>query len=409
MSDKNSPTWICCQLGAREHYAIPNALNLAGDLFCLITDFWIPRYSWLNSLPKFFLPNLRERFHQDLSQAPIYAFNDLCWRYELDQRLKNVSGWKLTIARNDWFQNQVIELLKNKISHPQFRPILFTYSYAALNILRFAKSQGWYTILGQIDPGLIEEKIVIDEHIKYPEYESNWQPAPAKYWQNWQEECMLADRIIVNSPWSSQALQQVGVPIDKIDISPLAYQVPLSAVHFKKTYPASFSFQRPLRVLFLGQVILRKGIAPLLEAAKILSQQPIDFWIVGTQGIIIPQQLNGRIKWIGSVPRSMTKQYYQAADVFLFPTISDGFGLTQLEAQAWKLPIITSRFCGEVINTNINGFILKEVSAAAIAEILLFCLDHPKYLAELSQSSVSNNFSLSQLHSHLVGNKYTSK
>src|SRR5262245_27619069 len=39
--------WICCHLGAREHYAIPRALFSRGLLDCLITDAWVPVSSFL--------------------------------------------------------------------------------------------------------------------------------------------------------------------------------------------------------------------------------------------------------------------------------------------------------------------------------------------------------------------------
>ena len=83
------------------------------------------------------------------------------------------------------------------------------------------------------------------------------------------------------------------------------------------------------------------------------------------------------IRWIGGVPRSRVKDYYQEADVFLFPTLSDGFGLTQLEAQAWKLPLIVSPFCGKIVQDNINGLILSEVTGNLLADKLLFCLNNP--------------------------------
>jgi glycosyltransferase involved in cell wall biosynthesis len=49
-----------------------------------------------------------------------------------------------------------------------------------------------------------------------------------------------------------------------------------------------------------------------------------------------------------------TDAFYERADLFLFPTLSDGFGLTNLEAQAWSLPIVASRFCGEVVRDGVN-------------------------------------------------------
>ncbi len=407
---QNFSSWICCQLGAREHYAIPRSLNKTGQLAHFITDAWIPPHSLLNGLPKPLLANLRERFHADLASASVQAFTGSLISFEIAQRIQKKTGWEQIIARNEWFQKnatQVLYKLEDHLSSLNSRPTFFAYSYAALKLFRYAKAKGWRTILGQIDPGPLEEKLVMEEHARHLTYQSNWQPAPSHYWTRWHQECLLADRIIVNSLWSSEALQQVGIPEHKIDIIPLAYQPPEQADDFVRTYPAVFSKERPLRVLFLGQVILRKGLAALLEAAELLNHQPIEFWLVGSQGISIPQASHGKLQWIGSVSRSATAMYYQQADVLLFPTLSDGFGLTQLEAQAWKMPIITSRFCGEVVKNQVNGLILPEVSGQAIAQALDFCLNNPWQLEAFAQKSTdTSSFSLSRLQQSLQALSY---
>jgi glycosyltransferase involved in cell wall biosynthesis len=393
--------WICCQLGAREHYAIPRALHQGGQLTHLITDAWVTPNSALNFLPKPLLINLRERFHVELNQAAIDAFTASLIQFELNQKIQKTAGWQRMIARNYWFQQRALDSLQ-KISNSLKSPLtLFAYSYAALELFRYAKSQGWRTVLGQIDPGVVEEKLVLAEHLKYPIYQSNKEAAPPEYWANWQQECLLADRIIVNSQWSRQALEQVGIPQDKIEIIPLAYQPPPAADSFVRSYPQNFSLERPMKVLFLGQVILRKGIAPLLEAAEKLRHQPIEFWLVGSPDIsILPKSSN--IRWIGAVPRSITAQYYQQADVFLFPTLSDGFGLTQLEAQAWRLPIIASKFCGDVVKQGVNGILLEEVSGNAIAKALKSCLENPCQLEVFSKQSTDiSHFNLLKLRHSL--------
>lgn len=394
------PSWICCQIGAREHYAIPKALHLQKQLAQLITDAWVSPCCPINLLPKNILTNLRERFHPDLAQASVNAYTISLISFEISQHQKKTTRWERIIARNYWFQEQAIKSLEIFASRLNSSPIFFAYSYAALELFRYAKSQGWRTVLGQIDPGIFEEKLVLAEHGRHPDYQSQWQPAPSQYWANWEEECSLADEILVNSPWSKQALERVGIPEHKIDIIPLIYEPPASATNFVRTYPKAFSKQRPLRVLFLGQVILRKGIAALLEAAQILQHQPIEFWLVGNNGITPPPQIQEleQVKWVDAVPRSATAKYYQFADVFIFPTLSDGFGLTQLEAQGWKLPIIASKFCGEVVKDQVNGVILPEVSSEAIARILQSCLDNPKQLEDFSHKSThTQNFNLLQL------------
>jgi len=385
----NYSSWICCQIGAREHYAIPRSLYQSNQLAYLFTDAWVPPQSKFNALPNVLLRPLRDRFHSELANASVESFTGSLLQFEVMHRLRKTGDWERMIARNAWFQNRAIQRLESIQAQCPFKtpPILFTYSYAALELLRYAKGKGWTTVLGQIDPGIVEEEIVLDEHQKYPNLAPNWQPVPSEYWVAWQEECKLADRVIVNSSWSSQALQQVGIPKEKICIVPLAYQPPTTSQLFERVYPDHFSADRPLRVLFLGQIILRKGIAALLEAAKLLQDQPIEFWLVGSIGIDRSQVDSSNIRWIGSVPRSETAQYYQKADVFLFPTLSDGFGLTQLEAQAWKLPLIVSRFCGEVVKDGVNGIVLSEITGHKIAYALKRCISFPEALTDFSKCS----------------------
>ncbi len=408
------PSWICCQIGARRHYAIPRALYQVGQLAHLVTDAWVSPRLVPPLIPTFIpvrsLTRLSQRFHIDLSEASVRSFTTSLIHFELAQQIQRTSEWKRIIARNTWFQQKAVQLLDSsnlKLSMLDTRPTLFAYSYAALELFRYAKTRGWRTILGQIDPGPVEEDIVREEHIRHPGYHSMWQPAPTDYWIAWREECSLADRIVVSSSWSSQALQQVGISANKIDIIPLAYEIPDRASGFERTYPQAFSVERPLRVLFLGQVILRKGITALLEAAELLRDQPIEFWLVGPQGIVKPKDTGGiyrQVRWIGAVPRSQASLYYQKADVFLFPTLSDGFGLTQLEAQAWKLPIIASCFCGEVVKDQENGLLLREVAGEAIAEALQLCLNNPRQLEAFAQQSTQTFgcFSLLQLQHHLL-------
>ena len=394
--------WICCQIGAREHYAIPRALYNNGQLEQLITDAWITPDSYLNRLPEFLLTKLKERYHPELGEADVKSFNHALFIWELAQMNQKVWGWDKIIARNHWWQERVLKILEKR-DLPK-NTTLFAYSYAALELFKYAKSKGWKTVLGQIDPGIIEQKLITRELNKYS-LQSNLPAIPLEYWSNWREECALADTIMVNSNWSSQALQQTGVSNNKIKTIPLAYQPSEAAREFKRNYPANFSDQRPLKVLFLGQITIRKGIAAIFEAIQLLSGKPIEFWFVGNVEIDIPKNFKNhpQIKWFGSVARSETDYYYQQADILLFPTISDGFGLTQLEAQAWKLPLVTSQCCGEVVKDRINGLILPNVTDKAIAQALTYCLYNPEQLTEFSQAStqILSDFSLIKLSQRL--------
>src|SRR5512136_2000509 len=106
---------------------------------------------------------------------------------------------------------------------------------------------------------------------------------------------------------------------------------------------------------------------------------------------------------MGPVAHQQTARFYREADVFVFPTFSDGFGLTQLEAQAWKLPIIATKYCGDVVENGRNGWLLTEPTGAAIAAAIRRCLAEPERLREFAANAVSlEQFGLPQIGSRLL-------
>jgi glycosyltransferase involved in cell wall biosynthesis len=406
-------SWVCCQLGAREQYAVPRALHRIGALNCLLTDAWAPPGNLFGLVRR----NLRARFHPDLATAQVQAWNAGLIAFELAARAKRVAGWPLIIARNRWFQRKVVSALRDYGTtglrddksvvgcQSSGGPlVLFSYSYTALEPFRFAKAHGWKTVLGQIDPGPLHDEILADEALREPQFATAWKPAPTKYWTLWREECDLADRIIVNSQWSLQCLKHVGISEQKLRLVPLGFESPTGFEVPVKIYPVQFTNERPLRVLFLGQINLGKGIARLLKAAAIFRGEPIEFWLVGPLQIpnAVAAAADTRIRWIGLVGRESAGEYYRQADVFILPTLSDGFGLTQLEALAHKLPVIASRNCGQAVRHRVNGLLLEEPTAEAIKEGLQFCLKNPDQLARFSQNAMlSEEFSLARLGSNL--------
>lgn len=381
----SAPNWVCCQLGAREHYAVPRALQGSGLLRELITDLWIRPGSLMRSLRS----SLAGRFHPGLSSARVSAANVASLTFALRSSVNGTTGWNLIGKRNDWFQRFVVDQLPS--THPDLT--VFAYSYAAEGIFKAARERGWRTVMGQIDPGPAEERIVA--RLKSG-HTNGWQPAPAEYWKRWRNECDLADRIVVNSDWSREALLGEGVAADKIHVIPVAFESPSEP--FNRTYPAAFKAERPLRVLFLGQINLRKGAAQMFDAIEHLSGEPIEFWFVGPKQVDLPND----VKWFGIASRNDVARYYREADVFILPTLSDGFGLTQLEAQSWKLPVIASRFCGEVVRDRHNGLVLEDVSGQAIAAALQELVRSPESLHAMSENSrVDERFSLQSLAASL--------
>lgn len=384
--------WICCQLGAREHYAVPRAVHAAGRLRAVYTDAWLrpgSAASLLGGLPS---RRLRDRFHPDLADARVRAFTGALLAHELAARTRRLDGWAAHVARNDWFQARVTRALHADAVFSGPPGVLFAHSYAARAIFREAKAKGWTTVLGQIDPGPEHFRIANALARRAPEFGPAPPRPPDAYFDAWREECALSDWIVVNSEWSRAALAAAGVPPAKLRLMPLAYEPLVDAgARPVRRYPASLSAARPLRALFVGTASVAKGIADVLQAVELLSGQPIQLHVVGDRDLVLPDRFAGHpaIHWRGRVSRSAVMAEYRAADVLIFPSHSDGFGMAQVEAQAWGLPIIASRHCGQIVIDGQTGLLLDEVSPRAIAEAFSRILAQPQLLSQFAEASAA--------------------
>lgn len=369
-SGMNRPsTWITCQIGAREHYAIPRALARSGQLGQVLTDFWIRPSEFAGKLPG--LNRLRDRYHDDLSEALVASQNlPMLW-LEGCQRFRRFGNWDRNMQRNAKFQKLALRQLEKSVRRFEGEVSLFAYSYAASGLFRFAKERGWKTVLGQIDPGPEEERIVGREHERYPHLASRWQPAPSSYWDSWREEVDLADRIVVNSDWSRQCLIKEGIAHGKLETIPLVYQSPKSRP-FHADKKASTENKGSIRLLFLGQVNLRKGMGRLLDAMRLLKDEQVELALVGPSEIPASEWRDlPKVSWSGPVPRSEVSGYYERADAFILPTLSDGYAITQLEALSFGLPTIASRNCGSAVTDGVNGMVLANLEPETIASTIL--------------------------------------
>jgi glycosyltransferase involved in cell wall biosynthesis len=389
--------WVCCQIGRREHYGVPRALHRQGALAELITDVWAG-----GVLATVAGRRARDRFHEDLRTASVWAPNAASLVFETQLKALRHTGWDAMLRRNEWFQSVAASRIDELAQTSDGPRLCFAYSYAAAGVFAAAKAHGWTTVLGQIDPGPAEERLVAALHRRAPDLEPDWRPAPEKYWDSWREECELADRIIVNSAWSRHALCEAGIPTAKIRVVPLAYEYRWST---KPPRAEAIAERQSLRVLFLGQVTLRKGIGELLEAVELLRGEPVQFTVAGPVLMRLPPAAvqHPLITWLGSVPGADIPRLLSQADVLILPTHSDGFGLTQLEALGQHVPVIASAHCGRVVEDGVNGIVLTEVSGAAITAAIRRLLDDPALLQSMQRNAaVKFEYSLAAIAAALM-------
>ncbi|MEW6734298.1 MAG: glycosyltransferase family 4 protein [Acidobacteriota bacterium] len=108
--------------------------------------------------------------------------------------------------------------------------------------------------------------------------------------------------------------------------------------------------QTPSKILFIGQWLYTKGTRFVVDGfSAVATRYPqLRLMLVGihtaTEQVLadFPAELQSRIEVYGQIPHKEISTYYQAADLFLFPSLSEGFSRALLEAMAAGLPIITT-------------------------------------------------------------------
>jgi glycosyltransferase involved in cell wall biosynthesis len=283
----------------------------------------------------------------------------------------------------------------------------FGFNTTSLETLEWCREKNITTILDQVDPGRLELEIVLEEARKWEGWDRYHLHMHALYYERTEREWELADQVLVNSEWSRSALITQGVSPQKIMVVPLAFEPPVIHNTVKRGTSENFT------VLWFGSVLLRKGIQYLVEAAKLLKDFPIRFLIAGPIGITNEAlaQAPVSMKFTGKVSHSLASNYYSNADVFVLPTLSDGFALTQLEAMSYGLPVIATPNCGSVVQEGVNGFIVPPADPSALAARILQLYQQKDLLREMRINAVkrSRAFSLQHYRDSLFSQMITEK
>ncbi|MGB8167740.1 MAG: glycosyltransferase family 4 protein [Chthoniobacteraceae bacterium] len=187
------------------------------------------------------------------------------------------------------------------------------------------------------------------------------------------EELELADVVMVASSFTKKTIEEAPTCTAPIHVIP--YGAPASA-----DFPPDTRHGEKLRVFFAGSLGQRKGLSYLLDAVKMLGDR-VELTLLGTKVSEDCAPLNEALKrhhWIPSLPHAEVLREMTRHDVFVFPSLFEGFGLVLLEAMAQGLPIITTPNTAgpDLIEDGREGFIVPIRSAQAIVEKLdLLCGD----------------------------------
>jgi len=382
--------WVSSQIGPNGAFFVPRVLRRLGRLEAAFSSLWYRPKSFKYRLLQRFYWNAKSHHHVELADFPVES---LFWKriYSELYLKRGVSRDSLDAAliSNHWYQKEVKRVLTSKRMRQLWDGppgIFLSWSYIAKEVIPIFQQHGWKCVIMQLDGAAYEEEIVWRETERNPKLAPDWRRAPSTYFDEWRQECALADHMIALSAWGAECLRQSGVAYEKISVIPLASEnEPRAGTH--RQYPVQFDTKRPLRVLFMGQMILRKGIAHLFEAIRRLQNMPIEFVFAGAVGVAVPSDIKAMptVRLLGRVSREVVDQLYKESDIFILPTLSDAYAITQLEAMARGLPVMASRNCGEVVEDGVNGVLLKNVSAGEIASELMALCETPERLALMAK------------------------
>ena len=127
------------------------------------------------------------------------------------------------------------------------------------------------------------------------------------------------------------------------------------------------------RVLFVGTADLRKGVHYLAMAAEKLRARGFagEFRVAGNVTEEVRRQLVCKhLNFLGRVPRDRIHEEFQAADVFVLPSLAEGSAEVTYEALAAGVPVITTHAAGSVVRDGIEGRNVAERDAAALADAI---------------------------------------
>jgi len=219
-----------------------------------------------------------------------------------------------------------------------------------------------------------------------------------------------ANRIVALSSSDAEYISSLGIESKKISILPNAIDLSefapynnLDNIDFLKRY----NVEGKRIVLFVGQIIQRKGIEYLLKSVKYVMklsrENNIVFLVIGKGGFLekaknIVKNLNisDLIVFTGEIPFSELVEAYKSADVFVLPSLSEGLPTTILEAMYFGLPVIATDIPGVRDHFRKRALLVPQKNECKLAEAIIKLLKDEELAKRLSANG-----------KELVKSKYT--
>jgi len=151
-------------------------------------------------------------------------------------------------------------------------------------------------------------------------------------------------------------------------------------------------------VIFVGRFRPEKGVEYLIKAMEIISQKDrsIRLVLVGEgpeeknlKSLTEQLKLKGCVEFVGQIPNERVPEYMVASDVFVLPSLSEGFPIVILEAMASGLPIVATKVTGlpEIVKDGENGLLVEPRNPQQIAEKVLLLFEDNELREKISRNN----------------------
>ncbi|NBD32732.1 MAG: glycosyltransferase [Cyanobacteria bacterium] len=263
--------------------------------------------------------------------------------------------------------------------------------------LIFTSSFGVWTILALLFKFIGSWKVVIAYEGSSPGVD--FRNSPLRLWIR-KIMVKIADAYITNSNAGKTYLTDI-LKAESTKVFAQPYEIPAAASLLDKEKIRelpSISYKQPV-FLFVGRIIPRKGLHFLLEACTTLKKQGYRNYtllIVGEgqqrpelEAFCKKNNLEHCVKWIGKVDYQDIGNYFQAADVFILPTLEDTWGVVILEAMLFGKPILCSRGAGssELIINGENGYVFDPKNRKELAQFMAKFIENPSLISVMGIAS----------------------
>ncbi len=269
---------------------------------------------------------------------------------------------------------------------------VYCYEDIARETFRTARSRGWATFYDlPIAYWETSQLLLREEAQRWPAWEPTLvgtRDSEAKL-ERKTEELSLADVVLCPSRFVLDSLPDAARLNKQCIVA--EFGSPSAGLH--PVQPPARNAGSPLKVLFVGSLTQRKGLADVFAAMRLLDRRDIELIVMGAPVVPLEfyQKQYPAFRYEAPRPHALVLELMRSCDVFILPSLVEGRALVQQEAMSCGLPLIVTANAGgeDLINEGHTGFLVPIRSPETLAGKIEWFADHRELLPDMRLAAQS--------------------